>query len=197
MMGRGDTTDQERFRAEFVVPTLIPLHRRFFALGYSAEDAEDARNEIYVRAWRKLSEYDPKIASPTQFVLGFVTFVVKERLRARRARKRWMIEYVDPRPGEDGGGSPLQNAPDDGVTGEMHVDCQRVARALDALNETDRIIVVLHVLDELSFAEIAAVVDMSKSRTAARFHEAVQVVRKALDGVRRPAPRPRNEAETP
>ena len=58
---------------------------------------------------------------------------------------------------------------------------QQVARALDELSDQDREILVLRYLDQITFGEIAAILDISESAARLRHYRALRRLRPVLD----------------
>ncbi|HXO99298.1 MAG TPA: sigma-70 family RNA polymerase sigma factor [Luteibacter sp.] len=162
--------DEDRRRA---FETLLQTHRKIvfkIAAVYARgeEDRRDLGQEIALQLWRSFASYDT--ARP------FATWMYRVALNvglshARRERER-------PQPLDEalidtlGGGTPIDE-PDERLF--------LLARAIEALEPLDRALVVLY-LDELSYADIAAVLGMSESNVGTRIARLKQRLRRDVTG---------------
>jgi RNA polymerase sigma-70 factor (ECF subfamily) len=162
--------DEDRRRA---FETLLQTHRKIvfkIAAVYARgeEDRRDLGQEIALQLWRSFASYDA--ARP------FATWMYRVALNvglshARRERER-------PQPLDEalidtlGGGTPIDE-PDERLL--------LLARAIEALEPLDRALVVLY-LDELSYADIAAVLGMSESNVGTRIARLKQRLRRDVTG---------------
>jgi RNA polymerase sigma-70 factor (ECF subfamily) len=101
------------------------LARRFCR---SAEDAEDATQEIFVEVWKSASRYDAKVGSEVTFLMT----IARRRLidRARRQGRRPNAELL-----EDAGtiaAAPMKDR------AELHDEVQRAQEALAQLRPEQR-----------------------------------------------------------
>lgn len=121
------------------------LARRFCR---SAEDAEDATQEILVEVWRSAERYDPKVGSEVTFLMT----IARRRLidRARRQGRRPAMELL-----EDAGtlAAPAQR---DQV--ELQDEVQRAEQALAQLRPEQRQVLDLALGHGRTHQEIAAAI---------------------------------------
>jgi RNA polymerase sigma-70 factor, ECF subfamily len=140
---------------------LKPVWRFCRRMGIPVADLEDACQEVFLIAHRKLAEFEGR-SSPRVWLFGICVRVAA----ARRRSSHHVHELVGER-------MPEAACPE---TASAHVE-QSEARAvldkmLDQLDETQRIVFVLHELEELPMPEIATLVDCPVQTAYSRLHAA-------------------------
>jgi RNA polymerase sigma-70 factor (ECF subfamily) len=119
------------------------LARRFTE---SAADAEDATQEIFLEIWKSAARYDASMGKETTFITTIARRRLIDRVRAH-SRRPAMQEYddtlsVDP-------GTVDQDA------GAIAVDVSTAQRALAQLNDDQRTILLMGVVEGMTHSEIA------------------------------------------
>lgn len=149
------------------------MHRAFavaWRLLEHREDAEDAVQDAFIRALERLESLDRS----RPFRPWFFRIVVNQALNFRRGRAVRATEVI-PESAPALTTSPETSA----VRGEMR---DRLQLALDALPETQRVVIQLADLEEFTSAEIAVIMDMPDGTVRWHLHQA----RRALRGVLAP-----------
>ncbi len=157
-----------------------PVYNLAFRMLGNAEDAEDAAQETFLRAYAQLRSYDParKFSS---WLLSITAHHCIDQLRRRRFA--WLpIEVVDsldwlwPDTGQ-----PEQSA----IDGE---DRDEVRRLLHLLPDKYRLVLVLRYWHDLSYQEIAEVTKMTEAAVKTRLHRARAMLSEHMtgDGAQRP-----------
>ena len=149
---------------------LINRHQRsvlnfiFRFLGNRA-DAEDLTQEVFLRVWKAAGTYKPD-AKFTTWLYRIATNLCINRQHAIRIRKLFVQSHVQ---------EQIQNSKDSSIIGESAgilspeerlIDSEQSVRLLNALNElptSQRVAVVLRIYDEMSYQEIAQIMDRSLS----------------------------------
>lgn len=131
---------RETFINEFL-PLKDYLYRAAYHLMGSAEEAEDAVQDLYVKLWTG-RESLPEIASPKAYCLTLLRNSCLDRLRSKRLSGRSSIEGVEM--GQQGGTDELQE----------REQMDAVLKAVEALPQRERTVLKLKVLDDLSYKEI-------------------------------------------
>jgi RNA polymerase sigma-70 factor, ECF subfamily len=160
----------QRFEAE-MLPHLRSLFGAAYRMTGNAHDAEDLVQETFLRAHRALDRFE----SGTNARAWLHTILQRVRTDAfrRRQRRPETVELV----GEGPAVPPAQNALASGR--------EDLERALQALPEAFRTAVVLRDLQELSYNEIAAALDVPVGTVMSRIHRGRALLRDAL--TRRPS----------
>ncbi len=141
-------------------------------------DAADATQDALVSAWRQL----PRLRDPAAFDGWLNRIVANAALMARRHRVRLREVTVGPdHPGDDA--RPLEPQPDTNARTEADavVDNDAIARAFDRLRPKDRMILVLHHVEERPVAEIARSLGIPVGTAKWRLHAARTALEKAME----------------
>ena len=128
-------------------------------------DAEDATQQALIAIVRGLPRYDGR-AEFTTWSYRVTTNACLDELR-RRARRPIAVEPVDG-PTDGTAGSSVDHALDPELALERGEERSRVQQALDQLDETFRVPVVLRDLVELDYAEIAELLDLPPGTVRSR-----------------------------
>lgn len=152
-------------------------HRRVFRLCRyllnSQELAEDAAHEVFLRAQRRLSTYDPKLPL-SSWLLGIASHHCIDILRRRGVETRVFeadtAEEFEP---SSRGATPL---------GELLASERgdAVRAAISALQEKFRVPLVLAYYNELSYDEIADSLGLKRNHVATLIFRAKQQLRETL-----------------
>lgn len=151
----------------------------------SKEDAEDVVQETFIRLWRCGDEVE--VVSVRAWLLRVCRNLCLDTLRRRKVRERARaIEQVQER-----GRLGIEIAEDDGrerslevsdlgsgaLRTEVELDAQRMVAAMEELKEPQRSIILLREVDDLSYEEIATVLDLSLSAVKVYLHRARRKIR--------------------
>ena len=136
----------------------------------SAEDAEDASQEIFLRAYTRLASFDRQRRFST-WLLSVGSNYCIDRLRRRRFSWLTLDDAAFALPSKER--SPERIALD-------HEQQAIVQRALQQLPENYRMVTVLRYWSDLSYEEIANVTGLPESTIKTRLHRARHMLAKAL-----------------
>ena len=140
-------------------------------------DAADATQDALVAAWRQL----PRLRDPATFDGWLNRIVANTALMARRHRVRLREVSVAPtRGGETADPEPRQD-PRARTAMDEFVDNDAIARAFDRLRPKDRMILVLHHVEERPVAEIARSLGIPVGTAKWRLHAARTALEKAME----------------
>ncbi len=147
------------------------------------QEAEDLAQEVFLRVYRARKKYRPR----SKFSTWLFTIANNLALNTLRARQR---KPVVPLPAQDSG--PLgprpaeQLVPDHGTGPMQKVQnqelCQVIRRALDGLNDRQRMAVVLNKFEDMGYAEIAEVMGLTTKAVKSLLSRARENLRAALAG---------------
>lgn len=110
----------------------------------NAADAEDAAQEIFIELWKSAARFDPGLASETVFIAMIARRRLIDRLRAR-SREPVTEEFDE----------TLARADPLGTQAADAADVQIAARALATLEDGQREVVLLSIVQGMSHSEIA------------------------------------------
>jgi RNA polymerase sigma-70 factor (ECF subfamily) len=139
----------------------------------SSADAEDACAETFLVVWRRIEEIPPDPRTLLA-LYGIARRVLSNQSRSfhRRGRLHTKLNSLGVAPVAD----PLHVV-------VQSVDDRVVSDAVHRLKPTDREIVMLDVWEDLSRAEIAEVMGMTRSAIDQRIHRAYQKLARSLEPV--------------
>jgi len=135
----------------------------------SHEDADEAAQEAFLRAWRGLGRFRGEAALRTWLIR--IVLNVARTMRARRREARG-LEAAEATP------SPGPGA--DERVGDEELR-ERVRDAVAKLPPRQREVVLLKVFSELTYKEVARVMGLSEGAVKAHLHQAVSNLRRRMD----------------
>lgn len=176
-----DLARQRRFE-ESALTHIDSLYRTALRLTSSREQAEDLVQETYLRAYRAFDRFDGRQCRAWLFTILRHTYISQLR-HSGRAPLAFTFDD-DLRPDGDAllyaGGS----AEEEFIAGILAEDLER---ALDGLPEASRTVLWLAYVEELSYAEIAQVMDCPLGTVMSRLYRARHLLEQRLMTERTPA----------
>lgn len=159
---------------------LVESHQRaVYNLAYrllgNAQEAEDAAQEAFLRAYQHLERYDRERPFKT-WLLSIASNYCIDRLRRRRLMWLSIDEPLPPHPALTSG---EQEPEDAAVSGERDAVVQAM---LEVLPPEYRAAVILRYWYDLSYAEIAELLDTTESAIKSRLFRARQTLAEQLRG---------------
>jgi RNA polymerase sigma-70 factor (ECF subfamily) len=152
----------------------------------SDDEARDVAQETFLKAYRGLASFKRE-ARFSSWVYQIATNLCRDRLRRRKTRPQVSLEAL-----EETGPVIVETRPG---AHERLVEldlAEAVRRAIHALPEEQREVVILKEYQELTFLEIAHALDVPISTVKTRLYRGLVQLRQRLEteGVRRAAPVP-------
>jgi RNA polymerase sigma-70 factor (ECF subfamily) len=149
----------------------------------SAEEAEDLAQEVFLRVFRTRKKYTPK----AKFSTWLFTIANNLALNALRDRQRRPVVPLEVRESGPLGPRPAENlAPtrDEPPSHNLHQQelAEVIRRALDGLNERQRMAIVLNKFEDMNYADIAEVMGLSAKAVKSLLSRARSKLREALQG---------------
>jgi len=148
---------------------LVEAYQRpIFSLAYrmlgNAGDAEDAAQEVFLKAYRALGSYDRQRPFST-WLLSIAAHYCIDRLRRRRMQAVSLDDLPTWRWGPGDAVDPQRAA-------EASDQAGRIQRLLGDLPEDYRLVIVLRYWHDLGYEEIAGVTGQTVSAVKSRLHRA-------------------------
>lgn len=150
-----------------------PVYNLTYRILGNAEEAEDAAQETFLRAFRKLDSYDPTRKFST-WVLSIASHYCIDRLRRRRLT--WLSledENLPP-------GAMVSNQPGPEQHAMQSEHEAQIQALLGTLSPDYRTVVVLHYWYDLSYEEIAQATGSTVSAVKSRLFRARRMLAKRL-----------------
>jgi len=163
--------DQEAFR-HIVERYQGAVYNLAYRMLGTAEEAEDAAQEIFVRIYRQLGRYDPERKFST-WTLAIATNFCIDQLRRRRLQLVPLENII-----------PWARTRDSGPEGEAlsRESRDEMQRLLKRLPEKYRAPLVLRYWEDLSCAEIAEILGVPEGTIKTQIHRARKQLGKMLEG---------------
>jgi RNA polymerase sigma-70 factor, ECF subfamily len=152
----------------------------------SEEEARDVAQEAFLKAYRALTGFKRE-ARFSSWLYQIATNLCRDRLRRRRTRATVSLEAL-----EEAGPVMVETRPGAHERLLERDLAQAVRRAIHALPEEQREVVILKEYQDLTFLEIAQALDVPVSTVKTRLYRGLGQLRLRLerDGVRGTAPLP-------
>lgn len=168
--------DRRREFEEVALPHLPSLFHFALKLTRSAADAEDLVQEAMLRAFRRFDLYEAG-TNIKAWLFRIVRNTWINRYRASRARPR-EVSFEDSGAGDEAAPGLRPPTPEEAVLDG--VVAEDVSRAIDALPEAYRSVVVLVLLEELSYREVAEALSVPIGTVMSRLHRGRRLLQEAL-----------------
>lgn len=148
-----------------------PLWRYCLRRAASVEEAEDALNETFVVAWRRLDDV-PKGTDARRWLFGVARNQLRNGWRSYNRRGELRDRLIADRP---------QTVHEDDPDRALGEGTDRILAALSTLKERDQELLRLATWEELPHAQIAMIVGCSENAVAVRLNRARGRLAKALE----------------
>lgn len=141
----------------------VPVYNLCYRMLGNAQEAEDAAQETFMRAFHGIRGYDRQKAFST-WLLSIAAHYSIDQIRKRRMT---VVSFED---------LPYQDLPGPEPTPETMVsrgeEQKRIRALLKTLGPTDRAAVILYYWHDLSYAQIAETLHLTESAVKSRLHRA-------------------------
>lgn len=149
----------------------------------SADEAEDLAQEVFLRVYRTRKKYTPKAKFST-WLFTIANNLALNALRDRQRRPVLPLEVRDsgplgPRPAETI--APTRDEPPAHNLQQQELS-EVIRRALDGLNERQRMAIVLNKFEDMNYADIAEVMGLTTKAVKSLLSRARCKLREALQG---------------
>jgi RNA polymerase sigma-70 factor (ECF subfamily) len=173
---------RQRLFEEMVMTHLDALYRTALRLTSSREHAEDLVQETCLRAYRAFDRFDGRYARAWLFTILRNTHI--SHLRHNGQAPHTVLYEEDP-PAEAEQRMPATASAEDVAL--AHVLEEDLERALETLPEGMRLILMLAYVEELSYAEIARVLQCPLGTVMSRLYRARKLMEEQLSKSRTPS----------
>ncbi len=179
---RKTTTDETR-RAEFereALPYLDNLYATGMRLTRSPSDAEDLVQDTLLKAFRFYDRFEAG-TNMKAWLLKILTNTFINRYR-RKVRERKVFDGVHAKPVGEGvmSRSAMRGLSRPIEVAEQRILAAEIQKAIDALPEDYRIMILLADVQELAYKEIAEVLGCPIGTVMSRLHRARKVLQRSL-----------------
>jgi len=137
------------------------------------DDEEDLLQEVYLAAWRQM----PRLRGAPWPWLRRIALNRASDLWRRRYRERRVLAGPEPAAAE----AAPDPAPTPAEAAASSADLVRLEQALAGLRENLRLVVYLHLWEELPMAEVAARLNLREAAARMRLHRGLKQLRHRLE----------------
>lgn len=165
--------------AELVELYKDKIYHLAYRMLYNRQEAEDIVQETFLRVYKNLGRFDANQKFST-WIFRIGTNLCIDRLRRRRKTYSLDAEVTDSE-GVNGYGMLSDKEP--GPEGELVLSetKQQIHKAIDALPEKYKSIVILRYMHDLSLQEIGDILHMPVTTVKTRVHRGREFLRKKLE----------------
>lgn len=155
-----------------------PIYNLCLRITGNPEDAADMTQESFLKAWRNLESFHFEAAFST-WLYRLASNTCLDFLRSAKRRRELSLTVED-----ESGESQLLDLPDPAPTPEASLltneENARLGAAMGQLDPEQRRILTLRVVNDLSYTEIAAVLNIKEGTVKSRLARARESLRKKL-----------------
>jgi RNA polymerase sigma-70 factor (ECF subfamily) len=137
-----------------------------------ADEARDAAQEGFIRAWRALSRFRPG-AEPRPWLLRIVGNAARNRRRGSGRRANLALRVAQDRPSDGAAPSPEAAV----LAGERRAE---LLAAIDRLRDDDRLVLSLRWFADLGEAEMAEALGVPRGTVKSRLSRALERLRQQM-----------------
>ena len=144
----------------------------------SEEEARDVTQEAFLKAFRGLPGFKSE-ARFSSWLYQIALNLSRDKLRRRKLRDHASLDQME----EDGHASPalVSRAPDAHAQFQRNDLARRIAAAVAALPDDQREVIVLKEYQDLTFVEIAEVLELPVSTVKTRLYRGLTLLREQLE----------------
>ena len=173
LVASAQTGDSEAFGA--IYDALVdPIYRYIFYRIGSREDAEDITEQVFLRAWERISSYRPTGGHPFSAWLYRIAHNQVVDMYRQRARSQ-TSELPEDLAEESADASPI-------IATERALSQSQLSRVIRQLPEQYQQVIVLRFVNDLSYTEISAVLDKPEGTVRVLQFRALKRLRELLEG---------------
>lgn len=153
--------------------TILPIKNKLFRFALrivgNPMEAEDVVQEVFIKVWKNKNNLT-EINNLEAWCMSVTRNLSIDKVRSKFRRETEMPEGVD---WKDEGISPHKNA-------ELSDTISRVKKLMEDLPESQRQVMELRDIEELSYQEIAEALDLSMEQVKVYLHRARKTIRQQL-----------------
>lgn len=163
---------------QLVLRYQAPIYNLCLRITGNAEDAADMTQEAFIKAWRSLDTFHFEAAFST-WLYRLASNTCLDFLRGQKRRPLLSLTVED-----DDGDAQTLNVPDPAPTPETALiaaeEMALLSQALSHLEPEQRQIIALRVVNDLSYTEIAQIMELKEGTVKSRLARARDNLRKKL-----------------
>jgi RNA polymerase sigma-70 factor (ECF subfamily) len=151
------------------------IYRFVYLKTNSAEDSEDITSETFLQFWKTLQETSKKVENHRALLYKMATNLVNDFFRKKTnseiKKEPSAYEFQNVRANIN----PAKNA-------EIDSEMEAIRTALNRIKRKHQNVIIWYYLNELSYKEIAYIMDKSEGNVRVLVHRAMKELKKLLNG---------------
>ncbi len=155
-----------------------PIYNLCYRTVGNQEDAADMTQEAFLKAWKYLSSFQFESSFST-WLYRLATNCCLDLLRSKK-RKPTISLVTEGEDGEKQSYDPVDPTPQPDEALIRKEEQEQLEEALASLEDTQRQIITLRVVNDLSYTEIAEILDLKEGTVKSRLSRARENLRKKL-----------------
>lgn len=156
-----------------------PVYNTILGIVQSASDAEDLAQEVFIQVYRSIDQFKGESKLST-WVYRIATTKSLDFLRNKKSKKRFAYLFSLGSPGENRG-IEIPEFHHPGVAAEQKERAAQLFRALAQLPQNQKTAFVLTRVEQLSHAEVSAIIQITVPAVESLLHRARVNLRKILE----------------
>lgn len=173
--------DERAFR-EMVEAYGDPIYNLTFRMLGDSAEAEDVAQEVFITVFKQIESFrgDSKFST---WIYRIAANHCKNRIKyLARRRDRQRGEYVDETSDGDGAAQHVAAAPAPAPDRQLAgAELERIVQqTIAALDEDQRLLVILRDIEDLSYGEIAEITGLAEGTVKSRLHRARMALRRKM-----------------
>ena len=165
-----------------------PVYRLACRLLNNSADASDVVQEVFLKIFRSVGQFHGDCSLKTWlYHIAVNTIWNQNRWWRRHSEKECTLESTRPEAMEDNL-AMADDAPSPMESLLSQETQEMVQKALSRLNELHRMVLVLREMEDLSYEEVAAILNVSQGTVKSRLARARQSLKRELEAMMEPAP---------
>ena len=144
-----------------------------------AEDAEEITQEAFLKSLENISRF----RGQSQYYTWLFRIAANLVISHRRRQVRLSFESIDAPDGTQAKGLAQKNLAGPDASASSAETMRRIEQAMEQLDEESRLLVVLRDIEDMSYAQIARIIDSPVGTVKSRLHRARCELRERLKGI--------------
>jgi len=138
------------------------------------EDAEDILQDVFTSAWKARNTFD---STKGKFIVWLYRITVNKSISM--CRKKWSSTLPFEETMYTPTGSNPRYSPERAL--EIKLEYEKFSKTVDILDSKHRVVLVLRYIDDLSYNDIADILDIPMGTVKSRIHNALKLLHKQMN----------------
>jgi len=141
----------------------------YVRIGYHRETAEDLTQQVFMKAWKKRTSFNPARSSLRNWIFIIARNGTIDLYRTQKSNKEVDPEKIN----------GIADRSENSIESDMMIEA--VKRGLQKMNAHDQEVIVLRYMDDLDINSIAAIIGKKPTATKVMIHRAVKRLKNIIE----------------